>query len=164
MYADQVEMGVVDPLTGAGAYVPSSTPQVPMDQLTGADLDPLSGAGAYVPPSESTAAAPVSFQSQTAGLVYTPHREYQLFEAALKADKVVAKVKELSPQVPASMQLTEQEQAPGSELDNIVQVRSCSQQAEHIDRQRSAACLLYALQHATSMVSGASGGAALQGF
>lgn len=83
--------------------------------------DPLTGGISYREPS-STPAAP-SVAATSSGLVYTPHREYQLFEAAPAVDKVAAKLRELSAAVPADAQLSEQDAAPGGGLDQLLDVR-----------------------------------------
>jgi hypothetical protein len=73
----------------------------------------------------------VSAPGQASGMVYTPHRDYQHFEAAFKGDKVAAKLRELSAQVPEGVRLSSDEQTQGGELDSIVQVR-CSHMLGHM--------------------------------
>jgi hypothetical protein len=84
--------------------------------------DPLTGGISWRPPGASAAPAAAPAPARSTNLVYTPHREYQAFEAAPAADKVAAKVRELSAVVPADVQLTADE-ASGHGLEALLEVR-----------------------------------------
>ena len=84
--------------------------------------DPLTGHLAYRPPGSSNSNQPSTTArgpAAAAGLVYTPHREYQYFEAAPAADKVAGKVREFNSSVPADMQLSQEE---AGTLDELLEV------------------------------------------
>lgn len=112
-------MTVADPFTGAGAYVPSG--DGPANISHSGNPDPFTGGGAYVPddasgkPSRVTAAVP-------SGLTFTPHQQYQGFEAVPDSGKVAAKLRELSPSVEGDIALTPDEVAQGGPIDDIVTV------------------------------------------
>ena len=80
--------------------------------------DPLTGGCSYNPATEASAAnAPAA-----SGLTYTPHREYRLFEGALAADKVAAKLQELSAAVPADLQPQAADFASGGAVPLLLEV------------------------------------------
>jgi hypothetical protein len=118
--ADVSMAAPMDPFTGGGAYVPSAAGTEPAP-ATGAFMDPFTGAGAYVPDEPSLPAQQAS-GPLPAGLVYSPHREYQGFEAMPNASKVVAKIREFSSAVPAAVALSEDELASGGPVDDILTV------------------------------------------
>jgi hypothetical protein len=83
--------------------------------------DPLTGGGSYIP-ERATQALP---QATPQGFVYTPHGQYQLFEASPAIEKVGAKIRELSANVPEDLQLSVRQAASGGGLDELLQVLAC---------------------------------------
>lgn len=116
--ATNQSMAVADPFTGAGAYVPSNDAGSDGANLV-TNPDPFTGAGAYVPDDPSAASASTATPP---GLVYVPHQQYQGFETVPPADKVVAKLRELSGDVHGENALSDDELASGGAVDEIVTV------------------------------------------
>eukprot|EP00892_Ulva_mutabilis_P003174 jgi/Ulvmu1/12858/UM098_0043.1 len=112
-------MTVADPLTGAGAYVPSADSSGHVSQS--ANPDPFTGGGAYVPdePGGGTATPTAPMPP---GLTFTPHKHYQGFEAVPDGDKVAAKIRELAADVKGANALSPDEVAPGGPVDEIVTI------------------------------------------
>lgn len=118
--AQEQPMAVADPLTGAGAYVPSGDTAGPISHA--GNPDPFTGGGAYVPDEAMTNPSRQSVPSPP-GLSFAPHQHYQGFEAVPDGSKVLAKLRELSPDVQGVHALSAEELAQGGALEDIVAVR-----------------------------------------
>ena len=86
--------------------------------------DPLTAGISHQEPSARPAASAHPSSAASSALVYTPFREYQLFETAPAVDKVAAKLRELSSAVPEHLQLTADDVAAGGGLDQLLDVRT----------------------------------------
>lgn len=88
------------------------------------NVDSLTGAGAYIPTGDAPPQAQPAAAAPAQGFVYSPHRDYQLFEALPTMDKVGGKLRELAAGVPADVQPSAEQLAAGGPLDDLLHVRA----------------------------------------
>jgi hypothetical protein len=126
-----VPQPVLDPFTGAGAYVPTSAPVA--EGPSRSVVDPFTGQGAYVPPAEGQMEACDQEMQQLADnsngasqagpqLKFSPQQQYIGFEAAPDAAKVANKIREFSQSVEPTSALSPDEMEGGGPIDKIMLV------------------------------------------